>query len=260
MVIDLFDPSHICTIFEIFCSGCYDGLHLRRNDKVLDVGANIGAFTIKAATSVRNGQVIAIEPDPRNLNLLKQNVELNKLDNVKIVPSAVSDKNEKRRFFLSRGSGWSSFFDSSLPFIQFSCETIDSILGHLGIECIDCLKMDVEGAELLALKGAKRTLENVREIILETHFGQKEQINNFLEKKGFRTYAPETKLQLKSKRSLISGFLFTSTLLMTLTWPRTRMPPIAFDFLLSKIRNLLTDQKSEKRIEIIYAEKFGARS
>jgi len=76
--------------------------HLQRGDVYVDVGANIGYYTLVAAQRVGvTGKVIAYEPDPDNFALLKANVERNNLSNVTLFPFALHDTGGEGQLFLS---------------------------------------------------------------------------------------------------------------------------------------------------------------
>lgn len=134
----------------------------------IDVGANIGKYTILVGRRI-SGKVIAIEPEKRNFEVLKRNVELNKLNNVVLIDNACSSKNEIRKFFLDRiGSGTHSFYKTKIRgsikgFIHINTERLDKIikknLTNNEIKKISLIKIDVEGAEADVLKGAIKTLK-----------------------------------------------------------------------------------------------------
>ncbi len=75
--------------------------HIKEGDVVLDLGANIGYFTLIAAKCVgANGKVYAFEPDPTNFSFLKRSVEINNYKNVVCEQKAVSNKNGVVKLFL----------------------------------------------------------------------------------------------------------------------------------------------------------------
>jgi tRNA G37 N-methylase Trm5 len=90
-------------VFEgIFFADEYYPVHLKEDDVVLDVGANIGAFTIRVARKVK--RVIAIESEPQNFRLLLENIKINNIQNVLPINLAVSDKEEDVYFDITGGS------------------------------------------------------------------------------------------------------------------------------------------------------------
>ena len=76
---------------------------IKRGDVVLDIGANIGYYTLILAKCVgKEGKVFAFEPEPNNFSLLKKNIQINGYKNVVLVQKAVSNKNEKLMMYLNK--------------------------------------------------------------------------------------------------------------------------------------------------------------
>jgi FkbM family methyltransferase len=134
--------------------------HVTRDSVVLDVGANIGAFTIPLARRAR--KVIAIEPSPQVLPFLKRNVELNRLTNVEIVECAASKPGSSEVAFYVPPSDHFGMGSSAPQFnvapIIVPAKSIDEILAERRVSRVDVIKMDVEGYEAHAFLGAKGLL------------------------------------------------------------------------------------------------------
>jgi FkbM family methyltransferase len=140
-------------------------------DVVLDLGANIGYFTILAAKLVGpTGKVYSFEPEPTNYQYLTKNIEPNGYTNAFAFQKAVSDKPGKTRLFAcSYDSGHHTInqYDginayrrgrkSEMRSIEIDTVSIDDFLRGQ-TDRVDIIKMDVEGAEALALSGMKDTL------------------------------------------------------------------------------------------------------
>jgi FkbM family methyltransferase len=130
---------------------------LRQGDVVVDMGAHVGTFSIRAAQIVgADGLVIAIEPEPNNLNLLQRNIEVNGLQNVIIVGKGVWSKRGNLRFYLSEQTWQHSCLSQvtgSNEYTEIEVDTLDNILREIGVKKVNFIKMDVEGAEIEALKG-----------------------------------------------------------------------------------------------------------
>jgi FkbM family methyltransferase len=151
-----------------------------------DVGANVGFFSLLASTAVTPaGCVIAFEPLPRNIALLRANLALNDVDNVRLHESAVAD-----------GSGSTLFSNDASPSmgrmaaqegIRVATIAIDALVGSGEVPPPQVMKMDIEGAESLALAGARHTLMKHRPLIyLSTHgFEQHEACCSFLQGIGY---------------------------------------------------------------------------
>lgn len=126
---------------------------------VIDVGANIGMFTVRAAELVGvKGLVVAIEPEPRNLTLLQRNIESHGLNNVKVIRKAALDKTTKMRLYLSGFSPAPSLAFHYENYIEVEVESLDNIVSELGLDHVDFIKINAEGVELEILKGAEQIL------------------------------------------------------------------------------------------------------
>jgi FkbM family methyltransferase len=131
------------------------------DDCVLDVGANIGWYTILAAKLVGpNGQVHAFEPDPPLASTIQINLEHNDLSNATVHWAAVSDTCGDVYFYQWSGQnmGLSSLRDLGLSstMLTIASITLDSLLDTL--PKVSLVKIDVEGAEYKVLKGMKGLL------------------------------------------------------------------------------------------------------
>jgi FkbM family methyltransferase len=128
----------------------------------VDVGASVGYFTILAARAVGpEGRVIACEPGPQNQSVLLLNTVVNGLDNVRILPYAVSDAAAVLLYHhLGGGNGAISAFDGTPESVGtrelVQARRLDDILE--GEPRVDVVKIDVEGAEGRVLAGATQTL------------------------------------------------------------------------------------------------------
>jgi FkbM family methyltransferase len=139
---------------------------------VYDVGANVGFLTLIAARLVGpEGHVYAFEPIPANVRAIERNAALNELGNVTVVELALSDRAGDavlRIPHANQGARLASLGESSgeeeLTVRTAALDELD------GLRPPDLLKLDVEGAELLVLQGAKRCLETHRPaLICELH-------------------------------------------------------------------------------------------
>jgi len=121
--------------------------NLRIGDVVVDVGANIGVLTFLAAMIVGpSGRVVAVEPNPDNLQLLYRGIVLNEFTNVEVLPHAAS--NRRTVFSLTGGTSNTHLIGARAPqegghFVQSI--VLDEALGHL--PRLDFVKMDIEGRE-----------------------------------------------------------------------------------------------------------------
>lgn len=145
----------------------------QEKDVIVDVGANVGYYTLRLAHSVRNGKIVSIEADPQTCEILKTNCKLNNFENVEIYNYAITDKEGEITLYQSdTHSGSNSIFvkNSSKSRKQTSVKatTLDDLLENKYDE-INWIKIDVEGAELSVLKGAEKTLKKTKRILVEIH-------------------------------------------------------------------------------------------
>jgi FkbM family methyltransferase len=140
---------------------------------VVDIGANIGYYTLLAARLVgEKGKVFAFEPSPDNFALLKRNVEANGYKNIVLVPKAVSDRKATARLRIDRASSGGhslSAFRDTKDFVDVETISLDRYFAN-GVEHIDVLKIDAEGAEMAILNGMPRLLERNTDLTLLTEF------------------------------------------------------------------------------------------
>jgi FkbM family methyltransferase len=181
--IRLFLDSEFCRLFYL------DGIEhgeirffrrfLRPGDVVLDVGANIGVFTLVSAAAVGpSGRVIAFEPAAETFARLLGNVELNGFANVRCVRSALSDRAGEATLASSVGGfdAWNSLADVPYTGGEFRRETVpvqtlDRFLEGAEIpRPVTLMKLDVEGLEARVLKGARRLLARDDAPVLQVEF------------------------------------------------------------------------------------------
>ena len=140
---------------------------------VLDIGANIGDDTLVLAKLVGNrGRIYAFEPDPDNFRLLKKNVLVNKYKNVVLINKAVSDKNGIIKLFLSdNNKADHRIYDpeNKRKYVEVGMISLDSYFKSKRTK-IDVVKIDIQGAEMLAFKGMKRLLKNNKNCKILTEF------------------------------------------------------------------------------------------
>jgi len=143
---------------------------LRRDSTVVDVGANIGWYTLNAATAVSvKGRIIAFEPEPNNFSLLSRSIALNSMNNVELIRESVSDRQGHQTLFLADGNigGHSTTRAVGLNRIEVPSTTLDLSLAEFGVDGVHVLKVDVEGAEPQVVLGAAEQLKRVDNMIME---------------------------------------------------------------------------------------------
>jgi FkbM family methyltransferase len=160
--------------------GCWLGSYERHNQRlfseklhpgavVLDIGANVGFFTLLASKLVGPaGRVHAFEPLPRNLYYLEQHIRLNEASNVTVHSLAIASTTGTARF--GDGENASQARLSNAGEIQVLTTSLDDLLASRRIPRPDFIKIDIEGAEGEALQGAATLLSgSPRTIVLSTH-------------------------------------------------------------------------------------------
>lgn len=140
---------------------------VKKKHTVLDIGAHIGYFTLIMAKQAK--QVYAFEPEARNFQILTKNIELNKLSNVKLNNVAVAEFKGKTTLHLCEmNGGMHRIYPSKWckeGIVQVETVRIDDL-----IQEADFIKMDIEGAELGALRGMIKLLKICHPtIIMEFH-------------------------------------------------------------------------------------------
>ncbi|MCL4365000.1 MAG: FkbM family methyltransferase [Candidatus Marsarchaeota archaeon] len=131
---------------------------LKQGDVVIDAGGYKGTFAVYAAKAVgESGRVIVFEPDSENYKMLQKNIELNGLINVTLIHKALWGETD-RLLFNDKHTAGSSFFGGSFNTREIDAVSLDEELKKLAVTRVDFIKMDIEGSEIQALNGAKRTL------------------------------------------------------------------------------------------------------
>ena len=166
--------SAIATYFEACYGDQYEvNERLSAGDIVIDAGAHFGAFTLLASRMVGpEGRVIAIEPVPECVAALRHVVEANALTNVEIVAQAVSSYCGEMTMDVDPNDlSASSLCASEAPAPQpgktsVPVTTIDILTRDLALQRVDAIKMDLEGGEGGAIRGAARTVSDHRPLLL----------------------------------------------------------------------------------------------
>lgn len=146
---------------------------VKRGMNVVDIGANIGYYTLLAAEFTGDqGKVFAFEPEPENYSLLLKNIHINGYRNIIALQKAVSNKTEKKKLIISnKDFGGHSFWnpDKARESIMVNVISLDDFFKKQRIP-IDIIKMDIEGAEMLGLLGMKKIIEANDNLKIFTEF------------------------------------------------------------------------------------------
>jgi FkbM family methyltransferase len=148
--------------------------HIGSGGVLVDVGSHVGYYALKAAQVVGpGGHVLAIEPNPDTLQVLRANVEANGGSMIEVDPVACSDSEGRVELFAAgrantgassmsstnaaRGGAGKSFWVRTRP--------LDALVQESRVTRVDAIKIDVEGAEFLVLKGAQQTLDRYHPVV-----------------------------------------------------------------------------------------------
>lgn len=149
---------------------------LRPGQTVVDVGANIGYYTLLFARAVGpSGRVYAFEPEPNNFELLQTNVELNGYQNVVLENAAVSASPGTLRLFLNDGNlGDHQTYDAGegRAAVEIRAASLDEYFAANRAP-IDFIKMDIQGWEPAALAGMRGVLDANPDVVLVTELWPK---------------------------------------------------------------------------------------
>jgi FkbM family methyltransferase len=153
---------------EYDCSGVFE----RPPRRILDLGANIGMGALTFSCQFPGAEFVCVEPDPRNLDLLRTNLDQNGI-RAEIVPAAVAVASGKSSLRFNSDPTCSRL--ESLPeqdlheLTGVDLVTVPEVLERVGWETVDLVKIDIEGAEDEILSSNNEWLEKVGAIILEIH-------------------------------------------------------------------------------------------
>jgi FkbM family methyltransferase len=204
MKLDLKDPEQLKVYFYGHYHERYEAdlvARLLEDDDVFwDIGANVGYFTLVAATSLANrGQIIAFEPGKNAYARLTENISLNPYGNIKTYPVAVSDQEGEAVLHVSgdiADSSASLFLPGSGQAGREVCRTVslDHFLTAEGLRPPILVKLDAEGAELAVLQGGKELISQsppmflmeMEEKTLQAAGTSKAAIRQFLASYGYR--------------------------------------------------------------------------
>ncbi len=136
----------------------------------IDVGANFGVYTLVASKLVGDtGSVLAFEPTAQSFAILSQNIKLNRSANVRAFQVALAQTEGKAWLYHARDPVGNSLGKDPLwrdEGEEVQTEPLDNLLEKNGVACVDAIKIDVEGAEELVLRGAIRCLTTQNPIII----------------------------------------------------------------------------------------------
>jgi FkbM family methyltransferase len=173
--------------------------YVKTGDTVYDIGANLGYVSLSLAKQVGpNGQVIAFEPVPQNIELLRQNIQLNDIRNIRLLEVAASDKQGEAMIRFAENLATASMVwhrnDPTATELAIKTVVVDDLVGAGDLAHPTFVKIDVEGAEGAVLLGMRRTLANSNPVLfIECSDTGRETAWNLLQDLGYRCQSAITR-------------------------------------------------------------------
>lgn len=131
----------------------------KNGDIIVDAGAFEGSFSMFVYGLLKGkAKIICFEPDKKNIAELKKNIKKYKIKNIKIIEKGLWSK--KDNLFFKHDGFASKISNKNDSDYAISVTDLDSELKRIGVSRVDFIKMDIEGAEIEALKGMQKTLKN----------------------------------------------------------------------------------------------------
>lgn len=164
--------------FSIYWSGFHEfheflflNKFLKKDMVFVDIGANLGEYSLFAAKRLSSGKVLAFEPMPKMYVLLEENRALNQFENITIFKYGLSAQEDTLPIHEIENAheGLSTFFpgdQKSRTITNVPLKVFDAEIDGFGVERIDFVKIDIEGSELSALKGAKKSIQKFKPLVM----------------------------------------------------------------------------------------------
>ncbi|MEA2236568.1 MAG: hypothetical protein QOC81_1292 [Thermoanaerobaculia bacterium] len=148
---------------QLFCE------RIRQGDVVFDIGANVGFFTLLASKLAGpSGHVYAFEPFPRNLSYIEKHLRLNDVTNVTVQPIAIASTSGSARFGDGENDSQGRLSEKGEVVVRTA--SLDDLMAEGSVRIPAFIKMDIEGAESEALRGASTLLASTGlTLVLSTH-------------------------------------------------------------------------------------------
>ncbi|MFN0277450.1 MAG: FkbM family methyltransferase [Pyrinomonadaceae bacterium] len=181
---------------------------VNEGDVVLDVGTNIGEMLLHFARLVGNdGFVYGFEPDETNFANAQKNISLNDFQNIHVFNFGVSDKKETQKLYRvdEHNLGMNRILNDAEAarfedFTVIETDTLDNIVVRNRIQKVDLIKIDIEGYEMHALRGARTVLETFKpKLFIEVGYARllnlgtsPNELISYLNKFGYKVFHAET--------------------------------------------------------------------
>jgi FkbM family methyltransferase len=174
---------------------------LQPRDTFVDIGANIGIYSLHAARRLKGGgTIVSLEPSPDAMRLLERNIQLNGFTNTIVPIHAAASRAAGQLYLAGTPKKWNSLqLHEHPPGIPIQVTTIDSVLSKAqSSEDLHFLKIDAEGVETDVLEGARESIERTwPKIIFENSINRSDELpTEWLRRKGYIIHAVGRRNQL----------------------------------------------------------------
>jgi len=164
--------------------------NIPKNSIFIDAGANIGKYSLLASKNA--SKIIAVEPENGNFTLLKKNMILNQVQNVKLINSALASKKGSIRLYVSDDSSTPSLYlknkSEEINSYEVKSVTLNQLLTENNVDQVDFLKMDIEGAEMEVLNHFSDSVGKIKKAIIEIHENKYfDDMKKIFENQNFKT-------------------------------------------------------------------------
>jgi FkbM family methyltransferase len=163
--------SDVCVFEEVILNSEYDHVASMAPRSIVDAGANVGLTSVYFANRFPDAKIIAIEPEPANFEVLCRNAAC--YPNIVAVQAALW-REDTQLSLIDPGNGAWGFQTSEASAAEgeqlpVEAVTIDSVMKRFGLDRIDVLKIDIEGAEKEVFESSATWIDRVGTIMVETH-------------------------------------------------------------------------------------------
>jgi FkbM family methyltransferase len=159
------------TGFHEFKEMMFLGFYLKEDMVFLDIGANQGEYTLFAAKRLKKGLVISFEPVPFMIERLENNIKLNVFENIRLMHYALSDKEGLLPIYDLKDNheGLATFYSGDNKILReyhVPVKVLNDEFEKFAVDRVDFIKIDIEGGELPALRGADRVIRKFKPVIM----------------------------------------------------------------------------------------------
>ena len=193
---EVFSLMDAWVVKETVLEGQYEQVSLPLEDgwTVMDIGAALGDYAVWAARQTSHGRVIAVEPFPLAVEVLRRNLKQNDIHNAEVVAGAAASSNGMTSLKVVGKVVQNSTANNGAGGETLTVETftLAELFKRTGVTCCDYLKMDCEGGEYdILFTAAEETLQQVERICMEVHDGMtshdRGEMIRFLQQHGYQT-------------------------------------------------------------------------